>query len=401
MTNTQVSSLGPDLLADADKTAAAAIELRREIHRDPELGLDLPNTQRRVLDALTGLNLNISTGTTSTSVVADLDTGRPGPTVLLRGDMDALPMTEDTESSFRSTHEGRAHTCGHDAHTAMLVSAATILSDRRSELSGRVRFMFQPGEEGFHGAKHMIDEGVLDGVDRAFAIHIISNAPSGTVLTREGALLASSDAFEITVRGRGGHASSPHHCIDPIPTAASIVTGLQTMVGRQIDPSQSAVVTVANIAAGSTGNVIPETAYMQGTIRAVDEAVRADLHAAVARVADGTSSAHSCTCETTIRTGYPVTVNDPAQARLAHDVAGSLFGADQSRVMPSTAMGAEDFSYVLHEVPGAMAFLGACPADVSPADAAPNHSNQMRINEDALARGAALYAAMALVRPDA
>lgn len=400
MTSTQVSGFGPDLLTDAEQQRNATTELRREIHRDPELGLDLPNTQARVLEALTGLNLDIRTGVTSTSVVADLDTGRPGPTVLLRGDMDALPMDEDVDSPFRSQHEGRAHACGHDAHTAMLVSAATILSDRRSELTGRVRFMFQPGEEGFHGARHMIDEGVLDGVDRAFAIHIVTNAPSGLVLTRGGALLASSDSFEITVTGRGGHASSPHHCIDPIPTAASIVTGLQTMVSRQIDPIQSAVVTVANIQAGSTGNVIPETAYMQGTIRAVSETVREDLHKAIVRVADGTAAAHACSCKTTISAGYPVTVNDPVQAQLSADVAGSLFGADQSSKLSSTMMGAEDFSYVLNEVPGAMAFLGACPTDVAPADAAPNHSNLMRINEDALARGTALYAAMALVRPE-
>jgi len=400
MTSIQVSDFGPDLLRAAEAQRGATTELRREIHRDPELGLDLPNTQARVLDALTGLDLAITTGTTSTSIVADLDTGRPGSTVLLRGDMDALPMTEDVESSFRSAHEGRSHSCGHDAHTAMLVSAAAILSERRSELSGRVRFMFQPGEEGFHGAKHMIAEGVLDGVDRAFAIHVVTNAPSGIVLTRGGALLASSDGFEITVTGRGGHASSPHHCLDPIPTAASIVTGLQTMVSRQIDPSQSAVVTVANITAGSTGNVIPETAYMQGTIRAVSEEVRADLHAAIERVADGTAAAHACSCETTIKPGYSVTLNDPVHAQLTTKVAGALFGSDQSAVMPATAMGAEDFSYVLNEVPGAMAFLGACPDGIDPAVAAPNHSNHMQLNEAALERGTALYAAMALVRPE-
>lgn len=390
-----------EITAAAADLQADSIELRRAIHRDPELGLELPRTQERILESLTGLDLDITRGITSTSVVADLDSGRPGPTVLLRGDMDALPMTEEVESDFRSEHEERSHACGHDAHVAMLVGAARFLSANRSEFRGRIRFMFQPGEEGFHGAKHMIDEGVLDGVDRAFAIHVFMNMPAGLVGVRSGPAMASADKFEITVNGKGGHASAPHHCADPIPAAAGIVTGLHTMVGRSIDAHDPAVVTVANLNAGTTNNVIPPSAYMQGTIRTFDERVRDEIHTNINRVADGISAAHGCTCETVITRGYPVTINDAEQATLTAEVATQLLGAENYFSMKAPVMGAEDFSYVLQHVPGTMAFLGACPVDIAdPRTAAPNHSNKMRLNEDVMTSGVALYSAMALAQTD-
>ena len=199
-----------DLLEAASAVADDAVGLRRDIHRHPELGLDNPMTQQRIVDALDGLPLTVSTGDGITSVVADLDGGSDGPTVLLRADTDALPMTEDTDDDFCSTVAGRAHACGHDAHVAMLVGAARLLADRRGDLAGRVRFMFQPGEEGSGGARVMIDEGVLDGVDRAFALHITPNIPIGRAACRPGPILASADTFHVTVTGRGGHASTPY-----------------------------------------------------------------------------------------------------------------------------------------------------------------------------------------------
>jgi len=252
------STIDSDLLTVAADLDADTVELRREIHKDPELGLQLPRTQKRILEALTGLDLQITLGESTTSVVADLDTGRPGPTVLLRGDMDALPLQEDYETPFQSDNEGMMHACGHDSHVAMLVSAAKLLSEQRSEFDGKIRFMFQPGEEGFHGAKYMIEEGVLDVED-------------GVIGTRGGSLMASADRFEITVNGEGGHASAPHHCVDPIPAAAATITGLHTMVGRSIDPAKAGLVTVAHIEAGTTNNVIPPSAFLEGTIRALDE----------------------------------------------------------------------------------------------------------------------------------
>lgn len=374
------------------------VELRRSIHREPELGLDLPLTQAKITEALTGLGMEMKLGESCSSVVADLDSGKPGPTILLRGDMDALPMQEDHASEFKSIHDGAMHACGHDSHVSMLVSAARLLASQKSEFNGKIRFMFQPGEEGFHGAKYMIEEGVLDGVDKAYAIHIISNMPSGVIFSRGGALMASADRFEIDIRGRGGHASMPHDTIDPVPAAAATVTGLHTMVGRSINASQSAVVTVAHLKAGSTNNVIPENAWMEGTIRTLDEGVRAEMHENLHRVAAGTAAAHGCTCASEIIPGYPVTVNHVAEAAFTGEVARGLLGEDSFVEMQTAIMGAEDFSYVLQKVPGAMAFLGGAPDDIALAEAAPNHSNYMRINEDAMHRGTALYAGWAIAR---
>lgn len=391
-------SASADLLAAAQSLDSGTIELRREIHRDPELGLELPNTQRRILDSLTGLGLDITLGQSTSSVVADLDTGRPGPTVLLRGDMDALPMTEDYESDFQSQHEDRMHACGHDAHVAMLASAARLLCENSNELTGRVRFMFQPGEEGFHGAKYMIEEGVLDGVDRAFAIHVMSNAANGVITGRAGPLMASADEFQITVEGRGGHASMPHFTVDPIPPAAAIVGALGTLVSREVNAAKAGVVSVAHIQAGTTTNVVPPSAFMEGTIRTLDEKTRSRLHAGVKRVAQGTAAAHGCTCHCEIEAGYPVTVNDAEQAAVARRVATSLLGPDNYHAMSNAVMGAEDWSYVLQKVPGSMVFMGVAPEDVPQAEAAPNHSNLMRISESKLFHGVGMYAAMALAR---
>ena len=393
---TNLAPIGPDLLQAARDLHDETVELRRAIHAEPEIGLQLPATQAKILDTLTGLDLEVTLGGSTTSVVADLDTGRPGPTVLLRGDMDALPLQEDNDIDFRSRHEGAMHACGHDAHVAMLASAARLLSEHRDELTGRVRFMFQPGEEGYHGARYMIEEGVLDGVDRAFAIHVVTTAPNGMIMTRGGAMLASADEFEITVHGRGGHASAPHRTADPIPPAAAMVAGLNSIVSRDLDPAQSAVLTVGHLSAGTTTNVIPASAFLEGTIRTFDEDVRSQVHAAVERVAQGTAASHGCTCSCEIVPGYPVTVNDDGQADLIGDVASALLGPDLFQVRPQPAFAAEDFSYVLQQVPGAMAVLGVCPDDVSPAEAAPNHSNFMRVNESALYHGVGLYAAMAM-----
>ena len=395
---TDSNTPGPDILTAASGLNPDTVELRRAIHEDPELGLDLPNTQAKILESLTGLGLDITTGDATTSVVADLDSGKPGPTVLLRGDMDALPMQEDNDLTFASKHENRMHACGHDGHVAMLASAAKLLADHKDELTGKVRFMFQPGEEGFAGAKVMIEEGVLKGVDRAFAIHLTTNAPAGQILSKPGPILASADRFEITVHGSGGHASMPHRAVDPIPAAAATITALHTMVGRTIDANQPGVLTVAHMHSGTTNNVIPPHAFMEGTIRALSERTRAELHEGLQRVATNTAMAHNCSCTAEVIPGYPVTVNNDEQADLAAATALNVLGEEHYRAQPTPIMGAEDFSYVLNEVPGAMVSLGACPAGTDYRKAAPNHSNFMQINEDALDHGVAMYAAMALTR---
>lgn len=394
---TNLASIGPDLLEAARGLQDETIELRRSVHAEPEIGLDLPITQQKIVESLTGLGLDVTLGESTTSVVADLDTGKPGPTVLLRGDMDALPLTEDYVSDFQSRHEGAMHACGHDAHVAMLAASARLLSENKDEFTGKVRFMFQPGEEGYHGARYMIEEGVLDGVDRAFAIHVVTNMPNGLIATKGGPLLASADTFQITVEGRGGHASAPHRCVDPIPPAAAMVGGLHNIISRDLDPAHSAVLTVGHFEAGTTNNIIPASAFLEGTIRTFDEDVRSQVHEALHRVAKGTAQSHGCTCTSEVIPGYPVTVNDSGQAELAGQVASALLGAERFEESKEPAFAAEDFSYVLNQVPGAMAMLGVCPDDVSPDTAEPNHSNYMRVNESALYNGVGLYAAMAMV----
>ncbi len=390
--------LGPDLLNASKSLDADTVELRREIHKDPELGLQLPSTQKKILESLDGLGMDITLGRDTTSVTADLDSGRPGPTILLRGDMDALPLQEDNDITFKSQHDGRMHACGHDAHVSMLVSAAKLLAENKDSFNGKIRFMFQPGEEGFHGAKYMIDEGVLDGVDKAFAIHVFTPMPDGFITTRGGSLMASADRFEITIKGEGGHASAPHHCVDPIPAAAATVTGLHTLVSRGVDPVQAGLITVAHIEAGTTNNVIPPDAFMEGTIRTLDEDVRSTLHAGLERVAQHTAQAHGCSCTSDIIPGYPVTVNHQAEADIVGDLARSVVGEQHYGELPRPLLGAEDFSYVLQHVPGAMAFLGVCPPGVDYHHAAPNHSNLMQISEERLSHGVALYAAMGMHR---
>ena len=388
----------PELLAEADRVLPEVIELRRRIHRSPELGLALPHTQATVLDALDGLGLSPRTGTAVSSVVADLQ-GGDGPVVLLRADMDALPMPEDTGLEFASVIDGCMHACGHDAHTAMLVGAARVLHAHRGELGGTVRLMFQPGEEGHHGARFMIDEGVLEGappVEAAFALHVSPNLPSGSVWTRGGALMASADVLEITVTGKGGPASTPYLANDPMPVAAEIVQALQVMATRRINTFDPVVVTITKIRAGTTNNVIPETVEMEGTLRGVSESSRKRAIESMELLVEHIARAHEMEAELRVIPGYSVTVNDRDGAAFSLRVAGELLGAEHAGRMPAPVMGAEDFSYVLQQRPGAMSFLGVCPPGEHPSKAHACHSNRMMLDEDALRVGVAMYAAMAL-----
>jgi amidohydrolase len=390
-----------DLLSAAYNDADRTIDLRRRLHRRPEIGLKLPQTQATVLEAFAELPVEVTTGTSVSSVVGVLRGARPGPTYLLRADMDALQVHEDTGLPFASEIPGAMHACGHDTHVAMLLGAARLLAERRDLLAGQVVFMLQPGEEGLHGARYMLEEGLLDVVPEApvsgaFALHIISNLPSGSVNVRPGPMMAAADQWRMTVRGRGGHASMPHSAADPVPVAAEIVLALQSMVTRTVDVFDPAVVTVAHIAAGSRDNVIPEIAFLEGTIRTLSADRRRHVVAAVERVATHVAAAHDMTLQWEHIAGYPVTVNDAGVAAQVLDTATALLGERAAALMPAPVMGAEDFSYVLQRVPGAMAFLGACPPGLEPETAPANHSNLVVFNEEPLPAGVALYAQMAL-----
>ena len=394
------------LLAEAADLLPEAVRLRRTHPRRPEIGLTLPATREAVCEAIDGLGLDITVHEHTSGVAAVLTGDRPGPTVLLRGDMDALPMPEHTGLDFASEVDGAMHACGHDTHVAMLVGAAKLLSARKSELAGRVLFMFQPGEEGYQGARFMLEEGLLDlapladgspsPVTSAFALHTTSSLPTGFVSTRSGPVMASSDRFSIKVIGRGGHASEPHRVLDPIPVACEIVMALQTMVTRRVDPFDPTVVTVGRITAGTTNNVIPDSAEIEGTIRAVSERTRSKVHAGIQRVAEGIAAAHELGVEVHVDSGYPVTVNSDDIVSISTRVASDLIGAQKVITLPNPVMGAEDFSYVLQKVPGTMMFLGATPLGNDLAAAAPNHSTQVFFDEECMSTGIALHTAFAL-----
>ena len=385
-----------EILTEAQDLLDDTIQLRRRIHRHPEIGLALPRTQATVLEALDGLGLTVETGGRTTSVVARLTGARPGPTILLRADMDALPMREETGLPFASEVEGAMHACGHDAHVAMLVGAARLLARRRATLGGAVLFMFQPGEEGYHGARVMLEEGLLDGAappTGAFALHVTHRHAAGVIATRPGPTMASGDTIQIVVRGRGGHASAPHDCLDPVPVACEIVQAFQTLVTRRVNVFDPAVLTIARIEAGTTRNVIPETASLLGTVRTVSEATRERVLEGVRRVAEGVAAAHGAEVGIELIRGYPVTVNDADFAGFVLDTAGALLGPERAHAMSHPVMGSEDFSYVLQRVPGAMANLGTRPAQ---GPVFPNHSNRMLVEEAALATGIAMHVAVAL-----
>lgn len=388
--------LTENLIEQARGIAPRIVALRRAIHAEPELGLETPLTLAKVRAELADLPLEWREGTSCTGAVATLRGGRKGPAVLLRGDMDALPMAEETGLDFASAIPGRMHACGHDTHTAMLAGAARLLAARRETLAGEVRLMFQPGEEGFHGARHMIEDGLLDPLpDAAFALHIMPNYRHGVLASRDGALLAAADMLEIAVEGRGGHASMPHQTRDPVPVACEIVGAIQALVTRRYEAAEAMVVTITRLDAGSAHNVIPDRAVLRGTIRTLSPERRADARAALRRLAEGIAAAHECRAEVTVTDGFPPTINDPRAVTLFEAVARDLQGGDFER-LANPIMGAEDFSYVLEKVPGAMAFLGVAAEGGDWASCCGIHSSRMTVDESALPRGAAILAGCAL-----
>ncbi|MDB5705407.1 MAG: amidohydrolase [Sphingomonas bacterium] len=384
--------------AAGDAELADVVELRRAIHADPEIGLQCPRTTDKLKAALAGLPLELRDSVSTSGFVAILRGGNDnGRTVLLRGDMDALPMQEETGLSFASQVPGAMHACGHDAHSAMLVGAARALCARRESLSGTIVFMFQPGEEGYHGARFMMEDGLLDEPrpEAAFALHIMPNAPAGVVWSRPGALLASTDALNINVRGKGGHAAMPHDGIDPIPVACEIVTALSAFIARQIPVTDPAVLSITQINAGSAYNIVPDEVKLKGTLRTLSNATRTKAREGLTRIAEHIAIAHGCTAEVIIDDGYPVTMNDPRALTLMRGVAEKLGGEASWRTMAAPIMGGEDFSYVLREIPGAMAFIGVAPSGTDPATNPPLHNTHMTIAEEVMARGIAIHCAVA------
>jgi len=366
------------------------VALRRDIHSEPELGFDTEKTAEKVLAALEGLPLDVETGVAQNGIVATLEGDGDGPTVALRADMDALPIQEETGLPFASEVEGKMHACGHDGHTSMLVGAAHALSGMRDRLDGTVKFVFQPAEEGGGGGKVMVDEGVADGVASIFALHLWPGLPFGKVATKAGPIMAAADAFEMEIRGSGGHGAMPHLSADAVVIAAQVVTALQTVVSREVDPVQPAVLTVGEIGAGTAFNIIPEKARLGGTVRTLDPDLRESMPERIEALARGVANGMRGDAYLDYTFSYPVTTNEEGAAARALGVAGELFGQESVLELPNPSMGAEDFSYFLERVPGAFIWLGV-GEDISGL-----HTPQFAFDEEILPRGSALLAALAL-----
>ncbi|MEO6989968.1 MAG: M20 family metallopeptidase [Candidatus Baltobacteraceae bacterium] len=376
-----------------------AVALRRDLHRHPELGFSERRTSARVAEILRAAHIDTHEGIATTGVVGVLRGAKPGRTIMLRADMDALPMPDEKDVAYRSSIPGATHACGHDGHVAILLSAARLLAERRDELPGTIVFCFQPAEEGGGGARKMIEEGILErfGIERAYGLHLTGQIPTGVVALRPGPLLASADDLAITIRGRGGHAAFPHLSVDPIYVASSAVVALQSVVARQNDPLEPAVVSICSMHAGTTSNVIPGEAQLSGTVRTFNETVRAALPERIRRVLAGTCEATGASFEFNVRTGFPVTANDPGQAEYVRELLVGTFG-DARVVVSPPVMGSEDFSFFAQRVPSCFVFLGARGDERT---SYPNHHGLFDIDERALVTGIQLMTALAHGAPAA
>jgi amidohydrolase len=355
----------PTLREEIDEIMPGVIADRRHLHEHPELGFEEFETAKFVAERLQAMGVDdIRTGIAVTGVTGLIRGTAPSPgkdaVVLLRADMDALPIHEENDVDYRSKVDGKMHACGHDAHTAMLLGIARTLNERRSEFSGTVKVLFQPAEEGGGGARVMIEEGVLEDpvVDYVFGMHMAQDVPLGKIELRGGPVMAAADRFQVTIQGRGGHGAQPHLCIDPISVGAQIVTALQTIVSREIDPTEQAVVTVGAFLAGKASNVIPDTAELRGTLRSFNPAVRTQIAERVEGIVRGVAATMGATVDYQYLPGYPPTVNDPEISEMVRGIAREVVGEEQVSEGP-LHMGAEDFSYFLERKPGCFYFVGS------------------------------------------
>ena len=387
----------PTLAEIPETLAADVIGVRRDLHMHPELGFEERRTSGIVADRLRALGFEVHAGIATTGVVGVLRGGKPGRTVMLRADMDALPILEENGHAYRSKHDGKMHACGHDGHVAMLLGAAQLIADGKDALCGTVCLLFQPAEEGHGGAKVMVEEGVIErfGIERAYGLHLSTKYPTGILGFREGPFYASSDSIEIEVLGRGGHGSAPHDAVDPIYTAANFITSVQQIVSRHVDPLQPAVVTIGSIHSGTIHNVIPRNAHMLGTVRAFSDEVRQAMPGRIERVLKSCCDAMGAQYTFEYLWRYPVTANDPAQTQYARGLAENVFGAERI-ITADKLMGAEDFSFFAQQVPACFYTLGAQGGEQS---ANPHHSSTFDIDERALRTGVAMMAALAFDAP--
>ena len=392
----------PDLFAEALSLFEYTRTMRRDFHAHPELGFHEFRTAGIVAKELTALGLEVHTGVGGTGVVAILEGAKPGPVILVRADMDALPINEETDASYASLNPGVMHACGHDGHTATLLTVAKLLNTHREELGGTVKFMFQPAEEGMGGAEKMIDEGVLDNphVDVTLALHVWNEKPVGWIGIASGPAMAGAEIFKINVIGKGGHGAVPQFAIDPILASAQIISALQGIVARNVAPLQTAVVSVCTIHAGETFNVIPPSVEMTGTIRTFEPAVRNLVLEHFTRTIKSVAEAFGCQVDIDVKQLTPATINQPDISARVQAVAHQLFPTDDIDGANYITMGSEDFAYVLEKVPGCFFFVGS--ANPAKGLDAGHHHPKFDIDESALPKGVAIMAAtvMDFLRPN-
>ena len=372
----RIGDLGPEMAA-----------WRQHLHTIPELSFDCPKTSAFIRERLEEIGVDaIHDGIAQTGIVAIIQGKGDGPTIGLRADFDALPITEDTGVDYASTHPGRMHACGHDGHTAMLLGAAKYLAETRN-FAGRVALIFQPAEEAGGGGEVMVQEGIMDRFDirEVYAIHNAPGKDFGKFHTRAGPIMAAADTFHIHVTGKGGHGARPHDCVDPVVAACGIVTALQTIVSRNHKPLDQLVISTTQIHTGTTDNVIPETAYINGTVRTFDKDVQAMVVRRMEEVVAGTAVAYGCEARLEFEFGYPPTVNDTAKAVFAAQVAADVAGEAGVEPDVEPVMGAEDFSYMLEARPGAYLMLGQ-------GDGAGVHHPQYNFNDGIAPIGASFLA---------
>ena len=388
----------PTLTVDEpDELVAEVVATRRDLHVHPELGFEEHRTSAMVAERLGALGFEVHTGIGQTGVVGVLRGTRPGTTIMLRADMDALPIDEENDVPYRSETPVHMHACGHDGHVAILLGAARVVAARRDEVAGTVCFLFQPAEEGKGGAKAMVADGVLErfGIERAYGLHLASAHPVGQLGFREGVFYASSDSIEITIEGKGGHGASPHLSVDPVYVASQFVVAVQQVVSRQIDPIEPAVVTIGAINGGTTHNVIPSRVRLLGTVRAFDAGVRERMSERIERVLRGVCESSGATYDYEYLWRYPVTSNDVEQTRYVRALAERVAGAEHVADVPKL-MGAEDFSFFAERVPACFFSLGS---NGGPSSAFPHHHARFDIDESALATGVRMMTALALDAP--
>jgi amidohydrolase len=376
----------PHISSEVEKLVPNLIELRRDFHRHPELGFQEERTARVVAERLKLLGYTVRTGVGKTGVVGFLKGGKPGKTVLLRADIDALPIHEEATVAWKSETPGRMHACGHDANTAIGLTAAEILAKELPALSGNVLFIFQPAEEILSGAAAMLRDGALEGVavDAAFAMHMQNEMPAGTVGLRSGPLMTSADRLELSVIGKGGHGAFPHLASDPIMAAAQIITAVQTLVSRETPPLQMSVLSITTLKAGTAFNIIPDVVEMSGTFRCYDTDLRETLMGGLRRVAESVAAALKCKAEVRNEWLTPAVVNDPALTRIVQELATEILGEKQVvEMQPLT--GSDDIAYFWQKVPGCYAFVGSAKTDGSPV--AQHHNAKFDIDESVMATG--------------